>query len=129
MSTPVTVDDLRAVCPKCHASVRVRRQGAAWRMVAHKRAVSSWGGSRDEACPVRDVDAVPLIAAWIMRMGQDARYDLDRAEKSRATAAEAIAWARGAAGGERGDVVARERRAVERTGRVLVAWLIGRWRR
>lgn len=96
MIAPVTVDDLRAVCPTCHASVRVRRQGAAWRMVAHKRAVSSWGGSRDEACPVRDVDAVPLIAKWIMRMGQDARYDLDRAERSRATAAEATARAEAA---------------------------------
>ena len=27
------------------------------------------------------------------------------------------------------DDAAAERRAVERTGRVLVAWLIGRWRR
>lgn len=89
MIAPVTVDDLRAACPKCHASVRVRRQGVAWRMVAHKRAVSSWGGSRDEACPVRDVDAVPLIATWITLMARDARHELERAEKARAEAAKA----------------------------------------
>jgi hypothetical protein len=31
--------------------------------------------------------------------------------------------------GQARDDEAAERRAVERTGRVLVAWLIGRWRR
>ena len=88
MSAP-TVDGLRALCPECHKAVRVRRQGAAWRMVAHKHRTSSWGGSRDVACPVRDADAVPRIAAWIASMGRDARYSADRATEARAEAAKA----------------------------------------
>jgi len=88
MSAP-TVDDLRALCPGCHKVVRVRRQGAAWRMVAHKHRTSSWSGSRDVACPVRDVDALPRIAAWIASMGREAKYSAARAAEARAEAAKA----------------------------------------
>ena len=84
-----TVDHLRALCPECHKAVRVRRQGAAWRMVAHKRTVSTWSGSRDAACPVRDVDAVPRIAVWIASMGREAKYSSARAAEARAEAAKA----------------------------------------
>lgn len=89
-----TVDDLRARCPHCHKDVPVRRQGAAWRMVAHKRVVPSWRGSHDEACPVRDVDAVPLIAAWIAAMASDARHAIGRAKEERASARMATARAK-----------------------------------
>ena len=85
----LTIDGLRALCPGCHKAVRVRCQGAAWRMVAHKRTVSTWSGSRDAACPVRDADAVPRIAAWIASMGRDAKHSADRATEARAEAAKA----------------------------------------
>lgn len=85
----LTIDGLRALCPGCHKAVRVRCQGAAWRMVAHKHRTSSWSGSRDVACPVRDVDAVPRIAAWIASMGRDAKHSADRATEARAEAAKA----------------------------------------
>lgn len=88
-----TVDGLRALCPECHKAVRVRRQGAAWRMVAHKHRTSSWSGSRDVACPVRDVDAAPRIAAWIASMGRDASHESACASTAREEAAKATARA------------------------------------
>jgi hypothetical protein len=88
MSDPVTAADLRAPCPKCRTAVAVALRGKTWRMVAHKRRESHWNSSYDVACPVRNVDAAPLIAAWIATIEADAQRFAREAHDLRVKAAE-----------------------------------------
>ena len=74
----------------------------------------------EPASPRSFIVSAPL-AREIERFGGLGRSD-DKAD------ALALAW-QSLAGQREGERAAAERRAVERTGRVLVAWLIGRWRR
>jgi len=61
-----TIADLWARCPTCYRDKEVRLQGKTWRIVAHSQSERSrWGSARTVACPVRGVDAGPLIEAWI----------------------------------------------------------------
>lgn len=74
------VNELRARCPSCRKNIEVRRKGKAWRMIAHGRYVSSYGGSRFVPCPVRDVNALPCIERWLALEEED----YGRAEKEHA---------------------------------------------
>ena len=95
------LSDLRALCPTCQRAVEVRRQGAAWRVVAHTRRAARWNGRGvDVRCRVQGVDALPLIRAWLRDREDDAR-NLDarakqHAEDARREAAEADRKARAA---------------------------------
>lgn len=60
-----TIDDLRARCPNCYREVHVKRTARGlWRMVLHD---DGRGGvyRKSDSCPVRDVDAKPLVQAWV----------------------------------------------------------------
>ena len=110
----MTPEQLRALCPTCHRGVRVKLRASTWRMTAHDRTVSKWNSSRSVACPVRDVDAGPLIAAWFERE----QRDLDRRE----TTAEAkrVEGARMVAAAEDETMAVRERRETLAALRALV---------
>ena len=110
MSDESTVE-LHAVCQRCRAVVSVRRVGATWRMIAHKRwAGESWN-HYETACPVKTVDAATGIAAWIRDMGDSANSKKAAATDSRDEAAAMIARADAA------DEAARELHV--RIGRVM----------
>ena len=66
-----------------------------------------------------------VMPSWVMREAE--RFAADPYYPDDKTDALALAWQSAPDAWVRRSE--RERRAVERTGRVLVAWLIGRWRR
>ena len=84
---------LRARCPSCGSTEDVRRQGKTWRLFAHKRTQSRWPYAKS-TCPVKDIDALPLIVAWIAENEGYAQRGIDAAQAARVKAEDDAAAAR-----------------------------------
>lgn len=91
--TPEPLGELRALCPTCSRPVRVRREGKALRMKAHEHHVNGYRGDRLEACPVRGIDAAPLVRAWLARERDTAGRRVAEAATARTAALAMIAKA------------------------------------
>lgn len=89
----MSADDLRARCLTCLGTVAVHRRGAVWRMAAHKRTVAARWAAYEVACPVRGVDALPAIRAWLDHEANDQVWREASANTKRAEAVAAIAAA------------------------------------
>lgn len=109
MASPRTLADLRAACPSCYRPVAVRRQGATWRMVAHKREGTVGWRRCTVACDVRGVDALPFIRAWLVTRERSAA-DLDTSAAKATAEATRLAGVAAAAAADaatmRADIIA-----------------------